>query len=1474
MGASANAGGNLTIDAKRDVAVVASQVSAAGNGAITAGENLVVSSAADEDHVAHKGRRYSRVTDSVTQAASGISAGSDLAMSAGGDLSATASKLEAKGDVSLAAGGDMTLASAADESHFFAQGKRTTDQKDKITQIATTVTAGGSASLTAGNDLTVVASQVAAKEDAHVYAGNDLNVVSAQNTDYSFYEKTKKGHWGKKSYQMTESESVAVASASIQAGGTATLVAANDVNVVGSSVSSGEGSLSVLAGNDINLAAAQSSEYQASAKSKSGGLGLSTTSKMSSDASSSTTLIGATLSGNKTLVQAGHDISVSASNVVSTELTNVQARNDVRIESAAEVCSSEHIQQTKKSGLLSTGGVGVTLGSSKNKLTLQSTGGVEKGSTVGSVQGDVNIIAGKDLLVKASDVVGGTDVNLIGENVNIVQTQNQNITKQTQESKKSGLTLALSGVVGDAVNTAVQTVQAAKQEDDSRLAALQGVKAGLSGYQAYQGAQALGAGAQTGSFVGISLSLGSESSSSKQMQTQSVSQGTSITAANNLNIVATGSSGANDGDINVIGSKLQAGQDMLLAANRDINLLAAANTQKLDGSNKSGGANVGISFGVGSSGAGPSIFANANSAKGNEKGDGTTWAESTLDAGQKLTLKSGQDTVVRGAQANAQQVVAVIGRDLTLASLQDSDKYDSKQTSVSGGISATLGGGASGSLSVSQDKLKSNFISVQEQTGLFAGKDGYQVTVGNHTQLNGAVIASTAAAGKNLLDTGTLGWTSLDNQAKYSASHQSVSANTSGNAGSMFIGNMGSLLLVGANGAGNDSSSTSSAVSEGIVVVRNSGAQQQDVKTLSHDVEHANNSVSPIFDKEKEQNRLRQAQLIGEIGSQAMDIIRTQGSIEAAKALKDPQKLQDARLALVLAGNPDPTDKEVANQVTNSVMFEYGTGSNLQKAAQAVTAAVQALTGGNIAQALVGAAAPYVANQIKDITGDNTAANLMAHAVLGAVLAKSQGNDALAGAAGASIGELVANQLYPSKKASELTEAEKQTVSALSTLAGGLAGALVGGDSASAVAAGAAAQNAVNNNHLSTLDKFVLGQLQREYEEASCASSGSVDCQAMRSKIDALVAKDGSVLKKETDVVASDFGHDQTYIATPGDVKPCSGSASGYCVVTDKTVVTNLGEEWVLQPLSEEQAVVGRAANAVRDAGSKAILKSTAEQLFAAGCGGMGIAATACQAATASGWANPISGVPASGEERVLMGAQVVLSAIGLGVGAYVGWKEVDSAVSAGSLEIDGGARANASGPTSGLASGEIKVIGTGKPAANDASFAVPKGYTQELDGSVTGPGGGVYKATGALDSSGNQIYLGGNGNYYTLTGEGSTRIVSPNPSTDIGSTGQIGENALKSLGGQSQVSFQTSQGARFVDQLAPGNIAHESKVGYTSLDATTALQVAKDAELLSRGMVNGITWNFYTSPVTGRVGASPSLLKALSDAGIKVVVH
>ncbi|WP_300759903.1 hypothetical protein, partial [Janthinobacterium sp.] len=83
-----------------------------------------------------------------------------------------------------------------------------------------------------------------------------------------------------------------------------------------------------------------------------------------------------------------------------------------------------------------------------------------------------------------------------------------------------------------------------------------------------------------------------------------------------------------------------------------------------------------------------------------------------------------------------------------------------------------------------------------------------------------------------------------------------------------------------------------------------------------------------------------------------------------------------------------------------------------------------------------------------------------------------------------------------------------------------------------------------------------------------------------------------------------------------------------------------------------------------------------------------------------------------------------------------------------------------------------------------------------------------------------------------------------------IGATGKVGEDALKLLGGDSQVYFRTSQGGRYIDQLVNG-IGHESKVGYTSLTADIRVQIAKDVGLMATKQIRGSTWNFFTSPVT-----------------------
>ncbi|HEN3626995.1 TPA: VENN motif pre-toxin domain-containing protein [Yersinia enterocolitica] len=269
---------------------------------------------------------------------------------------------------------------------------------------------------------------------------------------------------------------------------------------------------------------------------------------------------------------------------------------------------------------------------------------------------------------------------------------------------------------------------------------------------------------------------------------------------------------------------------------------------------------------------------------------------------------------------------------------------------------------------------------------------------------------------------------------------------------------------------GHAEGTTQAAVSDGLITIRDTDKQQQNVADLSRDAEHANNALSPIFDKEKEQNRLREINLIGEIGNQVADIARTQGKIAEEKALKDPKAIQAAKEALAENGNLTPTNKQLVEQIRNTASASYGTGSDLQRAIQAATAITQGLTGGNLGQALAGGSAPYLAHEIsKYLPADQSlGANLMAHAVLGAVVGHFNGN-ATVGAVSAFTAEAAAPAIINAMgwDKDSLTEKQKQTVSALATLAAGLAGGLVGDSSSSAVAGAQAGKNAVENNSLS-----------------------------------------------------------------------------------------------------------------------------------------------------------------------------------------------------------------------------------------------------------------------------------------------------------------------------------------------------------------------------------------------------------------------
>jgi filamentous hemagglutinin len=186
----------------------------------------------------------------------------------------------------------------------------------------------------------------------------------------------------------------------------------------------------------------------------------------------------------------------------------------------------------------------------------------------------------------------------------------------------------------------------------------------------------------------------------------------------------------------------------------------------------------------------------------------------------------------------------------------------------------------------------------------------------------------------------------------------------------------------------------------------------------------------------------------------------------------------------------------------HKVQTEFGVGSPFGRAAQALTGLASGIAGGNVNQGLSAAAAPYLASAIgkhfDDLekgpdgkTAETSAGRLLAHAAAGAAVAYASGNNAGAGAVGGVSGEamamLVHQQLYDGKPVSELTQAEKENIRAVATLASGLVGGVAGDGFENAATAASAGYNAAVNNQLDESSTTQLGAL-------FCKVSGQGKC--------------------------------------------------------------------------------------------------------------------------------------------------------------------------------------------------------------------------------------------------------------------------------------------------------------------------------------------------------------------------------------------
>ncbi|PFG60384.1 filamentous hemagglutinin [Pseudomonas poae] len=960
------------------------------------------------------------------------------------------------------------------------------------------IKAGGDATLSAGQNLQLVASQVNAGNEAYLVSGKNLELKAAENQDYSFYSKTKKTSQGKK-FRLDETDVVNNVGSLVSAGTNSTVVAGADLLLAGSAVTAEKGATQLVAGQDVNILAvsnADSARHERK-ESKSSWGGLKSSKVQDKVDEKRTTALGSMVSGETVTVAAKRDATVTGSSLVSTGDLAVQAGRDLTIDAAQNTFARTDMHKEKNRDL-----TGVLTG---NKLGLDDMTGNQKlyinsskhngtanemtltGSTIGSSAGNVSLTAGRELKVVASDLVSTKNMELGGANVTVTS----GMETASQTSKDSSRSLAvgrvIAGTVVDTANSIRDAAEAARSSDDPRLKAVKIAQAALSMYNLNNQAGDLakqstgfkdktGGSAGNGSLIKIGTELANTRTKSSSEYTAQTAHQSNLNAGGKLSIIAAGDAPGTVGDLTITGSTLKA-DSTLLSAKNNILMQSAQNTtdRKNDGSRNRTA--IGASFNIGEQN-GFTIDLGAQTAKNLGSGGSVTQVNTTLDTGS-LVLRSGQDTSLIGAQVRADRIDANIGGNLNILSRQDTETSKSKQNSAGFGASICIppicyGSPVTASANLAASKMNSDYQAVTDQSGFFAGKGGYTIDVAKNTTLQGAVIASEATADKNLLLTDRLLVSDIKNKSeiKSQSAGVSVSGSYSGGATTLTPG-----ALYGMSLNDSDHSYTRSAVSEGTIVVRNpEGAG--DLVGLNRDTANANQRL----DKPDEKAMQERMDLI----KSSMELTKGIGDAIAAariRAADDPNSdvNKATRLKLIDEGIANPTQAQISQRAQQ----DYGVGSSFQKASQAVTAVVQAAMGGSVGGALAGAAAPYLAETIRDRTKGDPTANLMAHAVLGAVLAKAGGNSALAGAAGAVAAEetarLIKENLYGDVSNENLTQAQKQTISSLATLAGGLSGSLSGKGALDAVAAAQVGRNAVENNYLSVPEatrKFVLSRKQ------------------------------------------------------------------------------------------------------------------------------------------------------------------------------------------------------------------------------------------------------------------------------------------------------------------------------------------------------------------------------------------------------------
>src|SRR5690554_4689105 len=783
------AGGNLDIQAGRDLTAVASRIESGHNMQLVAGNDLTLASAANESHHYSKSKKRTSQRDLIQQRGTEVISGGSFAAVSGNDLTLISSNVTASNEAYLVAGGKVQLLAEQDIDYSFSEKKKKgsfgrksyrMSENDNSTAAVSSIQAGTDLLIRGTEAIVTQGAQLTAGKQLELQSGGDILLLAAENSSSQASAKSKSGLLSSKSKASSQSQTQVVGT-TVDAG--SILIAAGQDLHVNAGDLRAQGDMALQAGRDVELSSAMQYSSQSQSK-QSSKLGfshhalLTHTQKQQAAEQGSGTAVGSYLSADNLLISSGRDTDIQGSTLISERDMHIRAGRDLDIVSAENTSHSSTSSSSKKTGEIGSWWQ-PAIGQVKQKVKTQGETLQQSGSQLASLTGNIHLQAGETYQQTASDVLAlEGDIHIQGKQVNIEAGYDQLSHSETRSANRTAVGGTVSIPVVNAIQSMQQVNKARERTDDPRMQTLAAATLAMQGKAAYDGAQAL----YNGNVGGIKISLNLSNNSSKSQSTQQGQNvsASSVIAGGDIHVQATG---AQDSDLNIIGSRLSAGRDIRLQADRNILLRAAENTATQSSKENGGGWSVGVGFGLGGSQNGFTLDLAANQFRGKSDGSDSLWSNTQVEAGRQVHLESGADTRLQGAVVKGEQVSAEVGGNLLLESLQDTSTYQSKQSSSSAGVSLCIppfcAGTSTASASQSNSKAQGDYASVNQQTGIQAGDGGFQLKVKGHTDLSGAVIASSEQAvqdGLNRLETGTLMARDVENYSKYKASSSGLVA--------------------------------------------------------------------------------------------------------------------------------------------------------------------------------------------------------------------------------------------------------------------------------------------------------------------------------------------------------------------------------------------------------------------------------------------------------------------------------------------------------------------------------------------------------------------------------------------------------------------------------------------------------------------------------------------------------------------------